>query len=344
MFSQHNIHILSDRGRELLFPLSIINGQALYKDVLTIYFPLAYYINAVLFKIFGASLNTIYISQTIYCLIFSFIYFKVCKMFFDRFTSILATISIITSCLFFQHLFGYILPYSYSMTYGLLMFLTALYFLLKAFKTQKNEYFYISSLSASFAICCKIEFFSLFILIPIAMLLYKSKDILFYIKNILSISLFPIITIGLLFINGVTFYDIVKSIDFAKHFASSKSMYKFLQHIGMYPTFSEEYLKLLLASILGIILYCILIFLTVKIYNKLKNKFVLIFPISIFILILWIYTNPYCYTFLLPITVIVLSLCSMKDLLNNPEKLIVILFGMASSVRIFFSMQMNLYG
>ena len=53
LFSSHSMQILSDRGRELLIPMSILNGETPYKDILMIYFPLAYYINSILFKIFG---------------------------------------------------------------------------------------------------------------------------------------------------------------------------------------------------------------------------------------------------------------------------------------------------
>ena len=52
--------ILIDFGREVYYPEQILNGKILYKDLFNIYGPFAYQINAILYKIFGAKLSTLY--------------------------------------------------------------------------------------------------------------------------------------------------------------------------------------------------------------------------------------------------------------------------------------------
>ena len=74
LIGNHHLSILSDRGREFLIPQEILNGQVPYKDISLIYFPLGFYINAMLYKLFGISIDTLLISQMILS-IFYFIYY-----------------------------------------------------------------------------------------------------------------------------------------------------------------------------------------------------------------------------------------------------------------------------
>ena len=50
LFSNHFSSILPDYGRELLLPKEILNGAIPYKNINLIFFPLAYYINATIYK------------------------------------------------------------------------------------------------------------------------------------------------------------------------------------------------------------------------------------------------------------------------------------------------------
>lgn len=59
-FTGHYNGILIDFGREVYYPERLLEGKILYKDLFNIYGPLSYQINAVLYKIFGAKLSTLY--------------------------------------------------------------------------------------------------------------------------------------------------------------------------------------------------------------------------------------------------------------------------------------------
>src|SRR5688500_15442275 len=51
-----------DSGREMNLPLRLLNGESLYTQAYYLYGPLAPYLNALLFRIFGAHLNVLYVA------------------------------------------------------------------------------------------------------------------------------------------------------------------------------------------------------------------------------------------------------------------------------------------
>ncbi|HXG94515.1 MAG TPA: hypothetical protein VNN73_19385, partial [Blastocatellia bacterium] len=51
---------LVDCGREMNQPLRLASGEMLYSDVRHIYGPLSPYLNSLLYKLFGPSLNVLY--------------------------------------------------------------------------------------------------------------------------------------------------------------------------------------------------------------------------------------------------------------------------------------------
>src|SRR5574344_1546883 len=50
---------LFDCGREAYFPLEVLKGKVLYKDIFDNYGPFSYQFNAVLYYLMGVSLNTL---------------------------------------------------------------------------------------------------------------------------------------------------------------------------------------------------------------------------------------------------------------------------------------------
>src|SRR5262245_9685427 len=52
--------VVIDGGREMNIPLRLLNGETIYSQAYYLYGPLAPYINAFLYMIFGVHLNTLY--------------------------------------------------------------------------------------------------------------------------------------------------------------------------------------------------------------------------------------------------------------------------------------------
>ena len=64
-FLGHYSGILIDFGREVYYPEQMLQGKVLYKDLFNIYGPLSYQINALLYKIFGIKLSTLYFAGSV---------------------------------------------------------------------------------------------------------------------------------------------------------------------------------------------------------------------------------------------------------------------------------------
>lgn len=70
-------NISTDTGREAMIPMAILNGQVLYKDILNIYAPLGFYINAIFMAIFGIRLESLYIGGAISAIISLIMLYKI---------------------------------------------------------------------------------------------------------------------------------------------------------------------------------------------------------------------------------------------------------------------------
>ena len=122
--------VLIDFGHELYVPWQVIEGKLLYRDLMFTMGPLSQYFNALLFYLFGVSLNTlIYCNLLILILVTSLIY--------RIFPYICSEFETTVICGFFLTVFGfsqytgasnynYICPYRHEMTHGIFLLLSLL--------------------------------------------------------------------------------------------------------------------------------------------------------------------------------------------------------------------------
>lgn len=115
--------LLIDFGRELYIPWQINTGKVLYKDIAYRHGPLAPYLNALWFHIFGVSLTTLIycnlaIIFTLSCIIFSQI-----KISCDKTTAFMACIVYLCTAAFaqftFMGSFNFVCPYDHSVTHAI---------------------------------------------------------------------------------------------------------------------------------------------------------------------------------------------------------------------------------
>ena len=162
-FFNHS-NLITDFGREVLISSEILNGQVLYKDILNIYGPLSYYINALALLVFGKHLNTFFIMGSLNCIIFSLLLYKIGIRFLSRQLSLCSTIFISVYCMYGFGLYDFQHPYTYAVTYGLTFAAFSVFYFLKFSETKSNIYLYISALFTGLSVCCKIEFLPLIFL------------------------------------------------------------------------------------------------------------------------------------------------------------------------------------
>jgi 4-amino-4-deoxy-L-arabinose transferase-like glycosyltransferase len=108
---------LVDCGREMNQPLRLARGEMLYSDVRHIYGPLSPYINAMLYRIFGASLRVLYADGIFSAMIILAVIYWLSRRLMERVAAAAATLTVMWLCAFKQA-GNYVLPYSYSALHG----------------------------------------------------------------------------------------------------------------------------------------------------------------------------------------------------------------------------------
>ena len=126
-FTGHYNGILIDFGREVYYPERLLHGKILYKDLFNIYGPLSYQINAVLYKIFGAKLSTLYAAGAVCSLLTVSGVYLIAQKFLSKFLSFCIGIFTITVGVTTTSIFNYHFPYSWAVLYGLIAFLFSLF-------------------------------------------------------------------------------------------------------------------------------------------------------------------------------------------------------------------------
>ena len=230
----HYANILIDIGREVYYPVEILNGKVLYKDLFCIYGPASYLLNALLIKIFGVKLSVLTgfgFIVTLFVIVFTY---KISRRFLSEFyTFSVIFFMIMTGCLA-TRIFNFTLPYSYAVLYGLLCFLISIYFLIK-FKDENNfKNLYIALFLAGFSVSFKYDFI-LFIL-PLAYIILKTKNIKTVLKCFSLLFLGFIFPFIVLFFQGLNFNDLISSIQTIKAFTFTSALKTFYVTQGVYYT------------------------------------------------------------------------------------------------------------
>lgn len=231
--------IMIDSYREIYIPQQMLEGNTLYKDIFVIYPPLAYLINALLIKVFGNGLITLYYAGLFSSIGILYFTYKIAKKFLGKIYPLAICLFLIAGLILSPNVFNTFLPYSYGILYGTLFILISLYFAI-------NKNFPLMYLFYSLAILCKYEFV---LLLPLLIFLSKKTD---WKKNLLTFGLPIFLTLGILVIQGVRIEDIKASFQIIGIMSSTKTLYWFYSVMGL--TFRPELIPIYLTNILKFII------------------------------------------------------------------------------------------
>lgn len=337
VFTGHYENILLDIGREVYYPERILDGKILYKDLFNIYGPVSYQWNAFLYAILGKNLRTLYISGALSSFAIVSAIFLISKKFFNNGLSFALGLFAIASGICATHLFNFTLPYSFAMLYGIVGFLYSLLFALKYQETKNSNFLYLSGLLAGFAAANKYDF-----------LLYGVFLFVFacFTKNIKTILKFtgaylvvPLISFGILFIQGLRIENLIETADIVSQMAKSSTLKYFYSIQGIF--FNKQMPALWAISILkNVFLFAGLMF-GVKFLEK--NKYYGWIIISLFAILTTVLTTPANYTAALP-ALLIGSLFCIKKFRENPKLLILVSGVLSVSVKSFLSLIPLNYG
>ncbi len=338
IFVGHYSGILIDFGREVYYPQEILNGKILYKDLFNIYGPLAYQFNAVLYKIFGIKLSTLYGAGIFTSLLTVSGIYLIAQKFLSKFLSFAIGFFTIAIGVTATSIFNFHFPYSWAVMYGLTAFLYSLYFLLKYWDEKNTKNLYLSSFLAGIAITCKYDFL-LYALIVFA-ISAKEKNW----KAIVSFFIAPILSFGALFIQGLKIDSLVNSLLTTSLMAKSKTLIYFYQNSGIY--FNPKAIFTDFILFLKTVIPFSAILSGIYLFNK--KKYVAIFLSVIgWILFLLLFSIKFAFGFL-PILLMLLFITELiKSKSENKydiKTIILALSAIAVCAKVFWVMLLGSYG
>lgn len=344
--------ILIDSGREAYFPELILKGKILYRDIFNIFGPLSYQINAIFYKIFGISLNTLRLAGALNAFITIFLLYFITRLFTSRDISWIISVFIIITCA--VRGFNYVFTYSYAATYAFSSFLFSVLFLMLYFKTLKQYFIPLSWFFIGVSIASKYDYipFVIFLALFTIFMMYNKKidkkNILYIIVSFLVI---PVIGFSILFLQGLTFKELLNQSHFIEKYAFSKTLnYFYLTKVGTHPYINNFIfsLKSFLKFFPGFLFVLTMIYLPLK-YNK--PFLYIMFTGILFYYFFSRHLHSYFDTFSwLPIFTLFLfgfmliKLIKNKNYKQDGAYVILIAIALIASVKSFFFLNMTLYG
>jgi hypothetical protein len=147
-----------DCGRELYVPAAILHGKLLYRDLWYMYGPLAPYLQALAFRIFGISLTVLYLIGLVLTIASALLIFEIARQFDLVMPVTIAPAIFFLSEAYSPFIFNYIFPYSYAATLASTLGLACLYSALRYLRVGKPVYFPLAAFLAGLVLLTKQEF------------------------------------------------------------------------------------------------------------------------------------------------------------------------------------------
>jgi hypothetical protein len=146
-----------DNGRELYVPAEILKGKLLFRDLWYMYGPLAPYLKALLFRIFGVHLTVLYGLGLTLTVGTALLIFEIA-----RFSGLGLIGSLLPSAFFLTESFypfirNFVFPYSYAASLGTFLGLACLYFVLRHISSQRDSHLASASVLCSLVVLTKQE-------------------------------------------------------------------------------------------------------------------------------------------------------------------------------------------
>jgi len=183
-----------DFGREVYIPWQLATGKVLYDDIHYRHGPLSPYINAFCFCLFGSSIMTLKMTNTLLLLMICYFLYKLIIKISNRHTATISLLLFLSLFAFGMYVkltnYNYLTPYSHEVTHGVLLSILSLYFWQKWLESTKMTFLVISGLFMGLLFSTRPEvFFALSIGIFSGTILLVRNKLLTFNKGLLSVSI-----------------------------------------------------------------------------------------------------------------------------------------------------------
>jgi hypothetical protein len=246
-----------DFGREAYVPWRIINGEILYKDLSFLYGAFPPYWNALLFKVFGPSLQTLFVANLLVTSLMTALIYRFFYLSFDRITALLTAVVFLCLFVFNQfresHNMYYIMPFSHSYFYALFFGLCSLNLLRDHFFKPSLGKIIIIGVLLGLMMLSRLEIFLTFIVPVLCGLTFhfikskkESPDLIPCPGFLLLGIILAVIPFFLYFLNHLPWHETLSSITgFNPHWKEITQIYLYKLHAG----YTSFHLNLMLLGI-----------------------------------------------------------------------------------------------
>lgn len=292
-------HPFYDCFREAVIPEALIDGKVLYRDILNLYPPLAYYVNSSLFGVFGCNLTVLYFCGIFCGVVVLTMLHRLIKNYASDFTAFIITLFVMGIFVFrisINNFSSWFFPYSYSFLYAFTCCFSAicLYARIKKNSVFDDKSYFskmcIISLLIGFSIAFKWDFILVGIIPFYEACINRSPKLFLIYFGLMIIP--SILTFGIWFKMGGTVADFNDWINFLYNFAKAPSVLIFNEK-ALPQSFSVDVLKDVIVSFkffckefcLFSILGCLYLKFVLRQMNNRFLKFVLLLLLLYFVCI-----------------------------------------------------------
>ncbi|MFH0702121.1 MAG: hypothetical protein V2B14_01095 [bacterium] len=241
IFWAHQGHPIIDCGREAYIPMEILKGKVLYKDILNIYGPFAYQLNALLYLIFGQNLTTLYFAGYINSLLILTLIYLIARTITTSLVSWTISFIIMVVCVFNYSIFNYVFPYAYAVSYALSAFLLSTLFFIFYFKSSNPKFVPLMCFFGGISLVSKYEYSVSLLALAVIVLFFKPVSKKYLLISLFSLLSVPFISFMALFSQGLTINSYINHLYFMQKILSSSILKYFYTHtVSFY--FNKDYL------------------------------------------------------------------------------------------------------
>ncbi len=272
LFGRMGVPIV-DVGREALVPYRILNGEKIFQDIFCLFTPFAYYFNALMYKIFGVSLNTLYYVGGFLSYFITLGVYLISKEFLNKNLSFLITLYVIAACIYMPTVFNFIFPYSYSLIWAILGLVFSVYFLIKYSKGGGEKYAYLASFFFGLSAASKYEYIPYVFILGAVLLYFKPIGFKKFVYCILYASILPALTFLVMLFQQIPLQSLVYTFEIINNMVHSKTLkYFYTNQVGTY----FDMPKVIYAAVIFLknIFYLFLSAVVIKALYKIKSKIV----------------------------------------------------------------------
>ena len=146
-----------DNGRELYVPAEILKGKLLFRDLWYMYGPLAPYLKALLFRIFGVHLTVLYVFGLALTIGTAVVTFEIARLFNLGIvgSTVPALFLLVES--FYPFIYNFVFPYSYAAALAAFLGLACLYFVMRHASSLRTLHLGLAALLGGLVILTKQE-------------------------------------------------------------------------------------------------------------------------------------------------------------------------------------------